>query len=140
MREIKFRGRHLRLPGLYGDWIYGSLYSDGANDNEPIIIERVGTGKYYPVDPATVGQFTELFDRNGKEIYEGDILRFAPPLRWEDDERRVGVVVFKYYAFVVKYDDTSTGLFTLAADEAPYTIIGNIHDSPELLEADNERD
>ena len=138
MREIKFRGRSSKDNKT---WFTGSLVSLTDIDEAYIdhydglrrVIER------YPVNPATVGQFTGLLDSNGKEIFEGDILRFAPPLRWEDDEREVGVVVFKYYAFVVKFNDMFTGLFTLAANEAPYTIIGNIHDNPNLLGAEDAR-
>ena len=128
MREIKFRGKMQN-----GAWVYGSFWDHPVY---PDIIDEYSNHRL--VDRETVGQFTGLLDSNGKEIYEGDILRFAPPLRWEDNERRVGVVVFKYYAFVVKYDDTSTGLFTLAVNEAPYTVIGNVHDNPELLEVEHD--
>ena len=131
MREIKFRGRD------GDDWYYGSLF---VNECGHTAISAPKSFWMKPVNADTVGQFTGLLDSKGQEIYEGDILRFAPPWRWEEDERRVGVVVFKYYAFIVKYDDMSVGLFNLAANEPPYTIIGNIHDSPELLEADHERD
>ena len=131
MREIKFRGRD------GDDWYYGSLF---VNECGHTAISAQKSFWMKPVNADTVGQFTGLLDSKGQEIYEGDILRFAPPWRWEEDERRVGVVVFKYYAFIVKYDDMSVGLFNLAANEPPYTIIGNIHDSPELLEADHERD
>ena len=62
-------------------------------------------------------------------------MRFAPPWRWVEDERRIGVVVYKYFAFEVKYDDKFVGIFNLAANEAPYTIIGNVYDNPQLLEA-----
>lgn len=133
MREIKFRGKNND-----GNWCFGDLIQ--SNNDHDVWIHATKINHTYKIAPATVGQFTGLLDNNGKEIYEGDILRFAPPWRWEEGERRVGVVVFKYYAFVVKYDDTSTGLFTLAANDAPYTIIGNIHDNPNLLEADDARD
>lgn len=130
MREIKFRGRRKNST----EWAYGAFLAIPRLCYYIYDVQPDGQATRYLVDEDTVGQFAGLLDSNGKEIYEGDILRFAPPLRWEEDERRVGVVVFKYYAFVVKYDDTFTGLFNLAANEAPYTVIGNIHDNPSLLE------
>ena len=136
MREIKFRGRRKNST----EWAYGAFLAIPRLCSYIYDVQPDGQATRYLVNEDTVGQFTGLLDSNGQEIYEGDIIRFAPPLRWEDDERRVGVVVFKYYAFIVKYDDMSAGLFNLAANEAPYTIIGNIHDSPELLGADHERD
>ena len=124
MREIKFRGRE-NDPRYGMHWVYGDLTH---NFGSPCIARRL-------VEEFTVGQFTGLLDSEGREIYEGDVVRFAPPLRWEDDERKIGVVVYKYFAFVVKYGDLTVGLFSLAANDAPFTVIGNIYDNPELLEA-----
>lgn len=131
MREIKFRGRD-----EHGDWHYGAfmgVFFDGVV--APIEYANIyDDGMANRVLPDTVGQFTGLKDCDGREIYEGDILRFAPPWRWEEDERRIGVVVYKCYGFRIEYSDTSEALFNLAANDAPYTIIGNVHDTPELLE------
>lgn len=127
MREIKFRGREQD-----GFWTYGDLRHEGN------ITEIIENGIYSWVDSSTVGQFTGLLDNNGKEIYEGDILRFAPPWRWEEDERRIGVVVYKYFRFRIEYSDTSEALFNLVANDAPFTVIGNVHDNPDLLEVEHD--
>lgn len=94
-REIKFRGKRLDN----GEWVYGSLllWSDGdaailQNDdgNNNFVWER-------GVDPSTVGQFTGLKDKNGKEIYEGGILTY----KFES----IGVVEWQNGCFVVKFGD-----------------------------------
>lgn len=132
MREIKFRGKN----DFNDEWYYGYLFLNKTEDGYCVGYLH----DYADVIKSTVGQFTGLLDSNGKEIYEGDILRFAPPWRWEEDERRNGVVVYKCYGFRIEYSDTSEALFNLAANEVPYTIIGNVHDNPNLLGADDARD
>lgn len=120
-RQIKFRAK----TTANGHWVYGSLIDYG--DNTFAIRNR----KSQPwVDPATVGQFTGLRDRNGKEIYEGDILAF----KWFDGD----IVEVDHYpvyylggAFCLRGEYDLTPLYE--QDMKRYEVIGNIHDNPELM-------
>lgn len=133
MREILFRGKSTKT----GEWVYGSAY---CSAEKTIIIEVSETmptrieGKY--VIPETVGQYTGLTDKNGKngkKIFEGDICQTKGfPLiddkpfvvEWNDDECSF------YWRDVAGTDEFNIGV------SQNTTIIGNIHDNPELLKGE----
>lgn len=122
MRTIKFRGKKMADNW----WIYGSL------EQYPKI-QVTYIHQYYPdvpyhikeeVIPDTVGQFTGLADKNGKEIYEGDILRY--PLSGKTYQ-----VVFKDGIFLgegINGDGAASHFFPSCE------IVGNVYDNHELLE------
>ena len=75
MREIKFRAMSLNTK----HWVYGELH---LMCKHPHI--HTGVGMTEPIDISTIGQFTGLKDKDGREIYEGDILRFPPKSQWDE--------------------------------------------------------
>lgn len=97
MRTIKFRGKSI----FRGEWRVGSLITC-ANGRVFIVeaYEYVSDDSmlYWEVDPATVGQFTGLTDKNGKEIYEGDIVSYFDTI---SDCRIKGVVEFYNCRYIV---------------------------------------
>ena len=129
MRTIKFRGK------AHGRWIYGGLvYSDNI---EPAIYFEVGNKVYKRidwayVDPATVGQFTSLYDKNHNEIYEGDILA----VQGIDEKLEVRFVrgVFAFLWNGNLDNECPTGSPTHEWAE----VVGNIHDNPELIKGDKQ--
>ena len=115
MREIKFRGYNGEK------WLFGNLDIDYKTKQAAISDDRWWR---HPVRFETVGQFTTQTDNNGEDIYEGDILRVGS---------YVGTVVYDCDCFEVAFEGGNTSLFRCLL-EKPCVVIGNVYDSPELLE------
>lgn len=127
-REILFRGKSKN-----GQWVYGSLVV--SENTDPAIYYEVGKGVVKQLDwcyvsPDTIGQYTGLKDKNGKKIFEGDI------------------VTGQNCRFVVKYDERQAEFVAVNLtlpkgfglpmsqtwiNETNKIICGNIHDNPELM-------
>lgn len=126
MREIKFRGKRLDN----GEWVVGS-YIEAENRDRSIahqIVPYESGEAVREVDPATVGQYTGLKDKNGKEICEGDILL--------DESGTYAVVGYSMGAFYVDFGEGfDLQYFTECIDEI-CEVVGNIHDDPELLKTE----
>lgn len=132
LRTIKFRGK-----SIYGDeWLLGSLIKI-EKDRYAVIppLNDIEIGKsigMYEVCPETVGQFTGLFDKNGKEIYEGDILHtitfgFNP-------EEFTAIILYCNCCFQLS---NGRNLFYFGQSDLTKMddtiVIGNIYDHPELI-------
>ena len=115
------------------DWIYGCYFWSELSGKHYIM----GVSKDYgytniEVIPETVGQYTGLTDKNGKEIFEGDIVKGK-----DNSEKSVKVC---------GYVDFMNGSYVVAGDlitryrwiDYDLEVIGNIHDTPELLEASDD--
>lgn len=135
MREILFRGKRKDN----GKWVYGfyALFASNKGLKHGIYTgTENGCVIPYEVDPETIGQFTGLTDRNGKKIFEGDIVKewsshWKTPLKTEIN---IYEVVCEYLGSLhlirkTEYGENSTPLYRRSVVE----VIGNIYDSPELL-------
>lgn len=143
MREILFRGKRIDN----GEWVEG-FYISHLNACHYIIPCRAGgyeamdnnfyVHKWFEVDPNTVGQYTGLTDKNGKMIFEGDIVRILGDQTNEDWK------CVDYNALIAFLDGGFCALdgtieehgfrrYALSRMDFSLEVIGNIHDNPELM-------
>lgn len=125
-REILYRGKRMDGHG----WVEGGIVprANGQIFIAPII--DASQIIIYAVDPATVGQYTGLNDRNGKRIFEGDIVEGAD-FNCEDDG--YGIVEWHDGAFEIN-NVQLTGTFHDNYYGTEFEVVGNIYDNPELME------
>lgn len=164
MREIIFRGKCVSS----GEWVEGCFVEKKDPLLEPdvrnafILAQARGDSfvTWFPVDPATVGQFTGLLDKNGKRIFEGDVVRqtfektnVIVSSDWGGDEygevygEDTGVVVIipskgaciknpvihrEVNGEITQHNERAKMYKNICSGRCE--IIGNIHDNPELLE------
>ncbi len=142
MREILFRGKSIDIYADDGRFLYGDLFHNGIPDDSIRIgvinfsdrNQKSDNGiegyEYYKVDPDTIGEYTGLKDKNGKNSFEGDICI--------DDLSRKFVITFKYNSFWAEYhyktgEIEGTYLYEICGAIEHFEIIGNVHENPELL-------
>ena len=133
IREVIFRGKRTDN----GKWVKGYLYITHIGSHEigsydaEINIERLT----FDVIPETVGQYTGLTDKNGKRIFEGDIVNVIYTSSLGEEFTQITTV---------RYDETECCFYPMRWEEdcvncdysteiTEIVVIGNIHDNPELL-------
>lgn len=155
MREIKFRGKRV----YNGEWVYGNFVMYDEQASMFVLFDGDEYPTVEPVDPATVGQSTGLKDKNGQEIYEGDLIEFKSGISTcfgnkPTVKESVHVDAVEWMGIecagrgrgcwgtrIVKADKFNDHKLGNPVSNAIHTpihlygeIIGNIHDSHELLE------
>lgn len=134
-REIKFRGKRVDN----GEWVYGQYFTTPLTDENSGLPSNVGwffltgeknnciarDGVSFVIDVKTLGQFTGLKDKNGKEIYEDDIFisrgLFMAVVEWEKEGRFLGFTIGGERKIIY------------VNREPKVEVIGNIYDNPELM-------
>lgn len=132
MREILFRGKRKDN----GKWAYGYLYIRNDGQYEISFYSKYFDSERFTYDviPETVGQYIGLTDKNGKKIFEGDILRRAyhphedVAIEWSDGS-------FRFREVNKPKDYGYSCVCCIQNAVSRLKIIGNIYDNPELLEA-----
>ena len=126
MRTIKFSGKSCSD----GDWFYGNLYDYDKDGRTHICgLERGCLN----IDPNTVGQFTGLVDKDGKEIFEGDVIQddyYNKHLIQYDEQEACFVACLLPITKFSSRGNVSQNWI----NEFDKVVIGNIHDNPELIE------
>lgn len=115
-REIKFRGKN----AFSGNWFYGFL----TKEDEKYFITK-NSSEFYQVDQKTIGQWTGLYDKNGKEIYEGDIIEYKD----STGLHRETVVFDKGCFYAGWHSGSSTREAPKLINTRISTVIGNIYES-----------
>lgn len=136
MREIKFRA-----------WIESQNYMaiQGTPD-----LETLKSFMFHYGDEKNLMQFTGLIDKNGKEVYEGDIIKWKETRFWNKEQEEKGVAMPRFFKSAVVYDDAEFLVSSTQEFDTPLCcffikedvhnqfdykaeVIGNIYENPELL-------
>ena len=141
-RVVKFRGKTVEdshwVYGYYTRRLTGACYPDSGeifNFNKDFI-EIYATGKKMWVDPKSVGEFIGTFDKNGKEIYEGDIARIT----YEEGDFHQEKIRHTEIG-LMEFDKTSSRFWFTCKDSIfedyykgfEIEVIGNLYENPDLL-------
>ena len=135
-REIEFRGKRLDN----GEWLYGDLMHDNRSGYYIYPLDSLGLFAENKVAPDTLGQFTGLHDKNGKEIYEGDIVTMMRKPEKQQRRELVRHVVTCHNVCDWVFESLAKEVLGLMIanhsdfDSYRFEVIGNIFDNPELAQ------
>lgn len=138
MREILFRGKRIDN----GEWVEGNLFVSDTDGRTHILVGTRIITIEWEVYQETIGQFTGLTDKNGKRIFEGDIVIYDNSPYNAYCEPQKGVIAWRNGSLSFKYRPWTSVMYRpLCSDDffsVKCEVIGNIHDNPDLLEVHND--
>lgn len=128
MREILFRGKHMHVcpenKHLDGTWVEGYLEDEN----------HINDGKCeFLIDPETICQYTGLTDKNGKKIWENDILEGHLDDKFQEDVTREKVI-WHESGWKTEEPGCNDKEYLDEFDTENFEVVGNVFDNPELLE------
>lgn len=137
MREILFRGKRANN----GEWVEGGIIPLDTDSGYIFIAEPFLSASTLPVYeiikhythlviPETVSQYTGLNDKNGKKIFEGDIVKHYHDKKFPESYSKGYIFWDEEY---LRWKRTSENVNCCIANDCIYEVIGNIHDNPELI-------
>lgn len=131
MREILFKAKRIDN----GEWVEGNLIS--ASDGRRAISETSGNWELYTCFPETICQFTGLCDKNGKKIWENDILMAHLDESYPEDVA-YETVEWNVAGWVAHETGSTDREYIDKFDLEHYEVVGNIFDNKELLQGETE--
>ena len=152
MREIKFRG-YAKEELTSSQWLTNGFGVDKVKyvDGTSSVFLLTPYGEYV-VEESSVGQYTGLKDKNGKEIYEGDILSYKrikytncskEDIEDIEEEVLIGLITYRPIASIVKpysknvkclgYDNINKECLVIDLESEELEVVGNIYENSELL-------
>ena len=127
MREIIFRGKSIDS----GEWLYGD-YAPRTSLYHANIFTKENCLEGVAVDEETVGQYTGLTDKDGRKIFEGDIVTYKIPFTDKAVKTETGTVIYEGCGFHIKEDGC---MLCVADEECEIQVIGNIYDNDESAQS-----
>lgn len=138
MREILFRGKRVDN----GEWVEGdfchpsNICKESIGYDEQLKQSGIPIWEDYNIRTETVGQYTGLTDKNGKKIFEGDIVQILGESKQYKNVDYNALIIFKLGGFcAIDGTEDNYGLrrYCLSTCDYSLKVIGNVHDNPELL-------